>query len=78
MTTPNSNADNTIAHSVTITGLAGGARLTIEVDRTATGPAAFVDTNGEVQLDAAGLRRVAAACVEAADRLDNLTTADPS
>ena len=39
-------------------------------------PAAFV--SGDAQLKAAGLRRLAAACIEAADHLDHLAMANPS
>lgn len=56
----------------TIDGIRGGAQLYVEIDRDAAGPAAFIDTNGEVQLDAAELRCLAAACLDAADQLDAL------
>ena len=64
------------------TGYTAGEQIEVTVEREYTSPdngqtsppAAFI--SGEPQLDADGLRRLAAACVEAADRLDELTSAN--
>jgi hypothetical protein len=49
----------------------------LEVDKldadTPGGPAAFVDTNGEVRLDADGLRGLVSALLNAAEQLDQPT-----
>ena len=50
------------------------AFLSLQVDTLDGIPAGFIDTNGEVMLDAADLRRLAAACLNAADELDRLVT----
>ncbi len=65
-------ANNAIAYTATIegTGATTGHRIEIEVERDGPPePGVFVDINDEVRLDADGLRRLAAACVEAADML---------
>jgi hypothetical protein len=60
-------------HSTGIGTAWRGRHIYVEVDTVDGVAAGFIDTNGEVQLDAAGLRRLAAACLNAADQL---TTAD--
>ena len=71
MTTPGKTTIATI-HG-TGTGTTTGHQIYVEVDTVDRVAAGYIDTNGEVQLDAAGLRRLAAACLDAADRLDQLT-----
>jgi hypothetical protein len=72
MTTPGKTTIATL-HG---TGTTTGHHIYVQVDTVDGVAAGYIDTNGEVQLDAAGLRRLAAACLDAADRLDQLTAAD--
>ena len=47
-----------------------GHHVYVEVDTVDGIAAGFIDCNGEIQVDAAGLRRLAAACMDGADHLD--------
>lgn len=63
----------TYTANISGTGPTTARQLTIEVDQAGPGgPAAFIDCDGAVMLDADGLRRLAAACTQAADTLANV------
>lgn len=60
------------------TGTSTGRHIYVEVDTVDGVTAGHIDTNGEVQLEGAGLRRLAVACLNAADHLDSLSPTTPS
>jgi hypothetical protein len=51
-----------------------GRHMYVEVDTIDAVAVGCIDTDGEVMLDADGLRRLAAACLNGADMLDRLTS----
>jgi hypothetical protein len=59
-------------HSTGTTTTWAGRHMYVEVDTIDGDAVGFIETNGEVMLDAAALRRLAAACIEGADHLDRL------
>jgi hypothetical protein len=66
-------SDNSITYSAVVegTGPTTDHRIEVDIDLDGPGgPVALVDCTGGLVLDADGLRRLAAACNEAADELD--------
>lgn len=71
--TPTERGPMAYTATITGTGPTTGHRVEIVIDPAAPGgPAAFIDCDGEVMLDADGVRRLAAACTQAADTLANV------